>query len=184
MTKFFTLFTTLTAIVLFGACGEKTAPLFTATAEGVNPVLLGANVDALPASAEKLYDAFTIENISDDFDGDYTIIHFTLNNTPVIDAYPYDGKISSIEILSSEIGSPEGIHPGSKVSELLKKGGMATMRNDGALYLRIGDINFTVSGLKEAGMMKIENSYAQGTDPLIQADDFERDALVEQIVIF
>lgn len=33
-------------------------------------------------------------------------------------------------------------------------------------------------------MMKIENSYAQGTDPPIEADDFERDALVEQIVIF
>ena len=187
MKHFFSIFILAILVLNFTSCGNnsKTGTNFTATSTGVGPIQLGLTAGEIPASENGLYDSFTIEVINDDFDGDYTILHFTLSGTPVANAYIYyEEKIASIEILGSNIASEEGISPGTKVQELFNKGAKAAMRNDGQFTLEINKIGYHVSGLNEAGDIKLTNGYLTGETPQITIEDFESDAEVTSFFIF
>lgn len=168
----------------FSSCGSEQQSEFRVDSTGVSPILLNLETDKIPPSYDKLYDEFKTETINNDFDGSYTILHFRKANKPIMDAYVYDDTIGSIEIFSSNIGSAEGISPGSKVQNLFDKKGKANISNDGQLSIVLGDLHYKVSGLKQAGDMKLQNAYATGENPLITAEDFESSAKVESIVVY
>lgn len=175
---------TIVALCLF-ACAEKEKQSdFIANKDGVSPILLNLEVEKIPASSDNLYDSFRTEKVDDDYEGSYSILHFLKGDKPVMDAYVYGNTIGSIEILSPQIASVEGISPGTKVQVLFDKGGKANMSNDGQLSIILGNLNFKVSGLKPAGDMKLQNAYATGENPLITAEDFESSAKVESIVVY
>jgi hypothetical protein len=184
------LFIVIIAALAMAACSEQ-KPEFIVNAKGVAPVLLGLPVKRIPASSDKLYDSFKTEVIEDEFEGNYTILHFTQSGKPVMDAIMQGDVIGSIEIFSPAIASPEGIRPGSKARELFDKGGAANMRNDGQLIIMLGDLHFKVSGhknkgtgLNSAGEMKLQSAYRIGKNPLLTPEDFDDKARIKSIVIY
>lgn len=167
------------ATLCLSACGGAPKPEFTANVMGVAPILLCLPAGQIPASSPGLYDAFVAEEESD-----YTVLHFTLKGAPVMDALLFDNEVEQIEVMGRHIGSPEGICPGMKVKELFAMGGRGEVDNDRRFTISLGGLNFIVSGLKSAGEMKVQNAYATGMTPQIDAKDFESGAVVERILIF
>lgn len=167
------------ATLCLSACGGASKPEFTANVMGVGPILLCLPAGQIPASSPGLYDAFAAEEESD-----YTVLHFTLKGAPVMDAWLFNNEVGQIEVMGRHIGSSEGICPGMKVKELFAKGGRGEVGNDGRFTISLGGLNFIVSGLKPAGEMKVQNAYATGMAPQIDAKDFESGAVVERILIF
>lgn len=172
------------ATLCLSACGGASKPEFTANVMGVDPILLCLPAGQIPASSPGLYDAFVAEEVKNDYEGDYTVLHFTLKGAPVMDAWLFNNEVGQIEVMGRHIGSPEGICPGMKVKELFAKGGRGEVGNDGRFTISLGGLNFIVSGLKSAGEMKVQNAYATGMTPQIDAKDFESGAVVERILIF
>lgn len=160
------------------ACGGASKPEFTANVMGVGPILLCLPAGQIPASSPGLYDAFAAEEESD-----YTVLHFTLKGAPVMDVLLFDNEVEQIEVTGRHIGSPEGIRPGMKVEHLFARGGRGEVGNDGRFTISLGGLNFVVSGLRPAGEMKVQNAYATGMIPQIDAKDFEGGAVVERILI-
>ncbi len=173
------------AAILMAACGSQTKPgaLFTATETGVDPILLGMTEEEVPGTCDGLYDAVTSETI-EDYEGSYTVLHFTLNGEPVMDANLFGAAIASIEVFTKNVASPEGISPGMAVKDLFRAGGKAWMRNDGELFVDLNQVDFKVSDLNESGRSKLADAYLHGDDPQIDESDFESHAKIKGIVIY
>jgi len=176
------------AALLAAGCTSAPEAAFVATSEGVGPVRLGISAADLPAACDGLYDAIVTEEIDDDYEGDYTILRFTLGGRETLRAYPdvYNANrpLYSIEAVGPQIATAEGFGPGSRVAELFGAGARASMDNDGRMTVSLNGMTYTVDGLKEAGSMKLGQAYATGGDPKLGADDFERSAAVQSILIY
>lgn len=167
------------ATLCITACnGGKQAP-FTANPLGVGPVLLSMSAAQIPTSHPGLYDTFTPEQMPEG----YTILHFTHSGAPVMDARMYGDEIDAIEIFGAEVGSMEGITPGTEVKQLFKKGGISQTDNEGGLVITLNGMSHRASGLTEAGKTKLQNAFAAGATPQITAGDFEPGARVTSILI-
>ncbi|WP_295938388.1 hypothetical protein [uncultured Alistipes sp.] len=182
MKRLFSTFALALAALCLNACSGGPKPGFTANAMGVGPVLLCLDTDLLPPAREGLYDAFSREEISDSGVG-YTRLTFTLSGARVIEALVYDNQIESIVVLSPGIGSTDAIYPGTKVKELLKKGGNPEPDSEGRLMIELNGLLYSISGLTEEAAVKLQDAYASGIVPQIDASDFEKDAKVENILI-
>jgi len=156
---------------------------FIATPEGVGPVKLGASIEELPASCSGLYDSFVVEEIEDDYEGNYTVLRFKLDGEDAFIAYPDGASIYSIQINSPKIASAEGFAPGTPVAKLFEAGGKFKADAEGCTILA-GELEYAVSGLSDAGFAKIGQAYLDGSDPEISSEDFEDDATIESIRIY
>lgn len=167
------------ATLCITACnGGRQAP-FTANPLGVGPVLLSMSATQIPASHPGLYDAFTTAQTPEG----YVVLHFTLSGAPVMEARIYGDQIESIEILGTNVGSMEGIAPGTKARQLFKTGGISQTDIDGELVITLNGMSYRAEGLTQAGKTKLQNAFQAGTTPQITARDFEPGARVTSILI-
>ena len=187
MKQFLTVFTLAMIALCITSCGNKSKSEsnFTTTSTGVGPIQLGLAVGGIPASFAGLYDSFTTEKIIDEMDGNYSVLHFILSGTTVVNANIYfEDKIGTIEILGENISSEDGVHPGTTVQELFDKGAEGQMMNNGEFTVKLGDIGYQVSGLTEAGEKKLEVGYLTGDLEPVTAQDFKSDAKVTGFFIY
>lgn len=174
------------AAIGFMNCADAQSSNFTATKTGVGPVRLDAKVAQLPASHERLYDAFKLETISEEDMGDvytYEQVTFTLGDEIVMTARLSEGMIVHISVESSNIATPNGIAPGTNLREVLAAGGKIEMRNNGPLIMAVGDFIFEAPGdLTQSGSDRFDRIWSTGTAEDFTAEDFNIDAMLGKMI--
>ncbi len=165
------------AAVVLSACGGNAAPEASElTPEGLGCLKNGAPVASIPDQCQGLYDK-VVKTEEEDMGDTYTLYTFYSGEQKVAEIPAYGQTVDLLIVYSPEVSTPEGMRPGMKVSELLAKPGLKTLYHEGFEY-ELNGFRCRVDGMKESGMKKLNDAYAQGTELVLAAADFEPDAAV------
>lgn len=168
------------AAVIATACGESSAPTATElTPEGLGCLKKGATVASIAEKCDGLYDK-VVKTTEEDMGNTYTLYTFYSGEGKVAEIPAYGQTIDLLIVYAPGVSTPDGVHPGMKVSELLAKPGLKALYHDGFEY-ELNGFRFRVNGMNESGMKKLNDAYAAGTELVLEASDFEPDATVESI---
>lgn len=166
------------AAVVLTSCGGKAAPAVTEiTPEGVGCLKKGASVASIPEKCDGLYDK-VVKTTEEDMGDTYTQYAFYAGDDKVAEIPAYGETIDLLIVYTPSISTPDGVHPGMKVAELLGKPGLKALYHDGFEY-ELNGYRFRMNGLNESGMKKLNDAYAKGAELVLDASDFEPDATVE-----
>ena len=175
-----TLLTVVLYTTLLTSCGRGSE--FTATLTGVDVIQIGLPVEDIPASVRGLYDAFTVEQVFDEHDGDFRLVRFLRSGETVMTANA-GNAIWSITVLGANIASADGITPGTPVQTLFERGGRGALVGDDWRFAVVIDrVEYNVQ-MNSRGMAKREQAWLTGTLPEITLDDFDAGATVISFAI-
>lgn len=162
------------------SCGGSATPeTVTLSAEGLSCLTQGAPLSSIPGQCEGLYDRVE-QTTQEDMGDTYTLYTFYAGDQKVAEIPAYGETIDLLMVYAPNVVTPDGVYPGMKVSELLTKPGLVALTMDGFEY-ELNGYRFRVNGMNDSGAQKLSDSFAQGTEPVLGAEDFEPDATVESI---
>lgn len=168
------------AAVAITACGDGSASAVTGlTPEGLGCLKKGAPVASIPDECDGVYDKVA-KTTEEDMGDTYTQYVFYAGERKVAEIPAYGENIDLLIVYAPGISTPDGVHPGMKVADLLAKPGVKALYQDGLEY-ELNGFRFRVDGLNEAGLQKMNDAYAKGAELVLEASDFEPDAMVESI---
>ena len=159
---------------------SKATPSLILTNEGLGCLKKGMLFTKIPTKCIGLYDRYEKTLIEDEMDGNYTLYSFYSAKDKVADIAKYGNTITRITVYSSNISTPEGVHPGMPISKLLLMNGVKGSYNDGLCLTYKGySINF--DGLNQYGEKSFNDAYAKGSEVKLSNACFKKDAKVISI---
>jgi hypothetical protein len=159
---------------------------FTLTNKGVACLKKGSELEDVPRTCPGFYDRFEVDLIEDEEAG-YHEINFYVGKEIVAMMYAprflRDYTVEGITIYSSNVSTPEGVHPGMLIKDFLNiKGAKFDSRNYG-VYLAINDytIGYNPEDLTVAGKKVFDEAYSKGLDVKFSTSYFKESAKVTSI---
>ena len=153
---------------------------------GFGPIRLGSVISKLPKSADGIYDCIdkvviSAEMSMDDFD---TIeYHIKSKGEDIAILTEFEGKIYSMDIVSTKLVSPSGLSLNTTASQLLDKGAKTHCDNSGYVGLVINGFLFRDMDLSKSGQKKAEIAYLDGSDQVFNKTDYVSGTKPKRITI-
>lgn len=178
----------LCILLLFGFQSAFAAKTNILTSDGLGNIKIGNHISSIPEKVPGLYDRLSVEDIEISDEGGYcdtiSVFRGYSGKKLIFTIHHYNDEIWSIDVDDSSVKTKSGFGVNSKTRDILKAGGYPYYSNQGYEGIYFDGVLFICYGLTESGAKKREESYLNGIDYMMTAEDFNADSRAQSVKIW